>query len=443
MLHLLRNVCLLIPCLFATAFAKPVEVIDLEPVWSAHPVGFCLVTHPPFQFAAYYDAERRMTVAQRRLDSKEWSFHRLPSQLGWDSHNYVTLAIDPAGHLHVSGNMHNVPLIYFRSGKPLDAASLRPVKSMTGDREARVTYPIFLRDAAGRLIFRYRDGGSGKGDDLYNVYDPATTKWSRLIDGPLLSGEGQRSAYATAPRPAPDGSFHMVWVWRDTPDCATNHTISYARSSDLVTWTDAAGRPIELPITLATGDVVDPVPSGGGLLNINREVGFDNKGRAVVTYHKYDERGDLNAYAARHQDGAWKVVKVSDWTDHRVEFGGGGSIVFPVRIGAVEAIGDGRMKLGYRREGGGGTWVLDEETLLPVPGAKPPAAIAPLPRDVAKLRSTFTGMGVRTASDSGTPPKGVNYRLVWETLGANRDKPRTPPLPEASMLRLVALPGGS
>lgn len=439
MIRRFLSFCLLVPCLFAPALAKPPEVIDLEPVWSGHPVGFTLMTHPPFQFAAYFDAERRMTVAQRRLDSKEWSFHRLPSQLGWDSHNYVTMDIDPAGHLHVSGNMHCVPLVYFRSDKPLDAASLRPVKSMTGDRETKVTYPIFLRDAGKRLIFRYRDGGSGKGDDLYNVYDPATKSWSRLIDGPLLCGEGERSAYSTTPVAAPDGTFHMVWVWRDTPDCATNHTISYARSSDLVTWTDAAGRPLELPVTLATGDVVDPVPSGGGLININREVGFDNKGRAVVTYHKYDERGDLNAYAARHQDGAWKIVKVSDWRDHRVEFGGGGSIVFPVRIGAVAAIGNGRLKLGYGREGGGGTWVLDEETLLPVSGAKPPASIAPLPRDVTKLRSTFPGMGVRTASDSGSPPEGVRYRMVWETLEANRDKPRTPPLPEPSMLRVVAV----
>ena len=139
MLRRFLSSCLLIPCLFTPLLAKPPEVIDVEPVWSAHPVGFCLVTHPPFQFAAYYDAERRMTVAQRRLDSKEWTFQRLPSQLGWDSHNYVTLVVDAANHLHVSGNMHNVPLIYFRSEKPLDAASLRPVKSMTGDREAHVT----------------------------------------------------------------------------------------------------------------------------------------------------------------------------------------------------------------------------------------------------------------------------------------------------------------
>jgi hypothetical protein len=144
MFHRAWKSCLLATLLLATALAKPPEVIDLEPVWSAHPVGFSLVTHPPFQFAAYYDAERRMTVARRRLDSKEWTFHRLPSQLGWDSHNYVTLAIDSENHLHVAGNMHNVPLVYFRSDEPLDAGSLRPVTSMTGDREGRVTYPVFL-----------------------------------------------------------------------------------------------------------------------------------------------------------------------------------------------------------------------------------------------------------------------------------------------------------
>ncbi len=84
--------------------------------------------------------------------------------------------------------------------------------------------------------------------------------------------------------------------------------------------------------------------------------------------------------------------------------------------------------------------MLDEETLLPIPGAKPPpTTIAPLPRDITQLRSAFPGMGVRTDSDSGTPPAGASYRLVWEALGANRDKPRTPPLPEPSMLRVVAV----
>jgi hypothetical protein len=40
---------------------------------------------------------------------------------------------------------------------------------MTGDREQRVTYLVFLSDSDGWLVFRYRDGRSGSGDDLDNV----------------------------------------------------------------------------------------------------------------------------------------------------------------------------------------------------------------------------------------------------------------------------------
>ena len=415
-------------------------VSDLEPVWSGHPVGFCLLTHAPYQFAAYYDAERRMTVAQRRLDETKWTFKRLPSLLGWDSHNYVTLALDRDLCLHVSGNMHNVPLIYFRSTKPLDAASLQQVKSMTGEREAHVTYPVLLKNKTGQLVFRYRDGGSGDGDDLYNVYDEKSTTWKKLLEGPLIAGEGERSAYAIPPKQGPDGRFHLLWVWRDTPDCATNHSLSYARSDDLVRWTDSSGKEVKLPITYRSGEIIDPVPPGGGLINMNRELGFDNESRPVATYHKYDERGDLNVYAARKEGTAWKIVKVSDWRDYHLEFSGGGSIDLPVRVQAIEAIGNGRLTLGYRSDKGTGVWVLDEATLLPIPGAKPALRpSSPLP-DILKSRSTFSGMQRKVCGDSGQPPKGVRYQLVWESLKANRDKPREGPLPAPSMLRVVALP---
>ena len=51
-----------------------VEVLDVAPVWAGHPVGFCLLTQAPHQFVAYYDADRHMTVAQRTLDSTEWTY---------------------------------------------------------------------------------------------------------------------------------------------------------------------------------------------------------------------------------------------------------------------------------------------------------------------------------------------------------------------------------
>ena len=45
---------------------------------------------------------------------------------------------------------------------------------MTGVKETRCTYPVFIRGADDEFIFRYRDGGSGNGIEIYNVYDPET-----------------------------------------------------------------------------------------------------------------------------------------------------------------------------------------------------------------------------------------------------------------------------
>ena len=100
------------------------ETLEISKVPSEFPVGFSLLTTPERQYAAYYDAERNMTVACRDLDASEWTYQTLPSRIGWDSHNYVTMALDGAGHLHVSGNMHAVPLIYFRTERPGDITSL-------------------------------------------------------------------------------------------------------------------------------------------------------------------------------------------------------------------------------------------------------------------------------------------------------------------------------
>jgi len=112
------------------------EIVAVAEVWSAHPVGFALLTAPPYQYVAYYDAKRRMTVASRRLDGGDWVKQVLPEQLGWDSHNNVTLALDGDGHLHVAGNMHVNPLVYFRSERPHDVTSLVRVSHWLGEKKS-------------------------------------------------------------------------------------------------------------------------------------------------------------------------------------------------------------------------------------------------------------------------------------------------------------------
>lgn len=418
------------------------ETVPIEPVWAGHRVGFCLLTHGAHQFAAYYDAERRMTVAGRRRGETRWTLAKLDSTLGWDSHNYVTMAVDGAGHLHVCGNMHVAPLVYFRSDKPLEVNSLRRVTAMTGDAEQRVTYPQFFRTAAGALFFLYRDGKSGDGRTLVNRYDEATHTWTRYLDTPLLDGTGRSmNAYPAGIRYGPDGFFHLVWMWRETSDCRSNLHLSYARSRDLKHWETAGGKTAGLPITPDNLDVVvDPTPANSGMINMGFGVGFDPSQRAVLHYHNYDKNGNSQIYLARWEDQAWALRPVSHW-DYRWNFEGGGSIPAVLGAGPVEVLADGRFVQSWSHaKYGSGTWLLDPATLQ-VTGA---VTLPPhYPAALAQPRTKFPGLGVRWTTDlAESPDRDSHYVLRWETLGSNRDKPRSGPVPEPTMLTLYGLSGG-
>lgn len=432
------NTLLMIVLAMTVATPEVDQVLDVAPVWAGHPVGFCLLTYPPHQFVAFYDAERRMTVAQRNLDEESWAFTRLDETIAWDSHNYVTMVLDAKGFLHLSGNMHVKPLVYFRSERPFDATSLTRIPAMVGAEESHVTYPNFFKGPAGALYFKYRDGSSGSVNEIYNVYDVDAQSWKRLLDTPLVDGQGDRNAYFNGPLRGPDEQFHLCWIWRDTPDCATNHTISYARSADLVHWKRSDGKPYGLPITFATGEVVDPVPPGGGAINGNVRLGFDGDKRPIISYHKYDEQGFTQLYCARREDAGWRPVRVTDW-QYRWEFSGGGSIPFEVRVSAVEVNADGNLVLAYTHpDNGSGRYVLDKNDLHVI--EQLPRAEPAYPAELTRVESDFPEMQVKLESDSGTAGRpGIRYMLRWETLGPNRDKPRDPPLPPPNMLRLYRI----
>jgi hypothetical protein len=440
MLRRLPFVLLILSIWNASAGAAAVrKVIDVAPVWSGHPVGFALLTKDRTQFVAFYDAERRMTVASRPLESDRWTLQVLPTRVGWDSHNYVEMTLDDANQLHVAGNMHASPLTYFRTTRPMDVKSLVQVPAMVGRDEQHATYPSFLRGPANELIFTYRDGRSGDGNQIYDVYDDAKQTWSRLLDEPLTDGEGHSNAYFRGPSRGPDGYFHLVWVWRDTPACETNHDLCYARSKDLRHWETSAGKPLSLPIKLASAEVIDPVPVHGGIINGNTLIGFDAQKRVVIGYHKFDAAGNTQAYNARLEDGRWKVYRTSDW-HYRWDFRGGGTIPFEIHLGPVTAARDGTLTQTFdHAKYGSGVWTLDPATLKAIATApRPPAHAA----ELDKVQSDFPGMSVRWAGDRGKAPEpGVRYELRWETLGQNRDKPRPEPWRAATMLRVYEFGG--
>ncbi len=423
------------------------QLIPIDKVWAGHPVGFSLVTSKSRQYIAYYNADRNMVVGQRNLDEPKFNLTVLPATsretsggtstvLGWDSHNSVTLGIDQDGYIHLSGNMHVHPLTYFKSTKPDDISTLTQEMKMVGSNETRCTYPHFMNTREGDLIFHYRDGASGNGNEIYNIYNAKSRQWQRLLDTPLTDGQGLMNAYQTQPTLLADNWYHVYWVWRDTPDCSTNHDLSYIKSPDLRTWYNALGEQIKLPVTLDNKSViVDPIPVKGGIINLAASLCFDKNGSPLFAYHKYDQAGNLQFYTARLSGKKWIIKQLTNW-DYRWEFSGGGSINNDVRIGGFRNRGDGYYELDYSHiKYGSGTFLINES--LEICGTvKKPA----LPAELSKIEGTFPGLQVRTAGDTGTyNDSTTRYLLKWETLPANRDKAPPAPWPAPSQLYLFKL----
>jgi hypothetical protein len=423
------------------------QTILIDSVWAGHPVGFSLYTHGNRQYIAYYNANRNTVVGQRNLDDNEFELHILPpttrensggtsTVLGWDSHNFLTLGIDRAGFIHLSGNVHVHPLTYFRSTKANDISTLKQVFEMVGSNEKRTTYPHFMMTKEGELLYHYRDGSSGNGNEIYNIYSVEEQKWSRLLDAPLTDGQGLMNAYQTQPTIMKDGWYHVYWVWRDTPDCSTNHDLSYMKSPDLKNWYNAFGERLELPATIEKKLViVDPIPVKGGIINLAAKLVLDEDNKPVFTYHKYDATGNLQLYLAQIKDEKWTFKQITNW-DYRWEFSGNGSINKEVNIKSFAHRKDKYYEIDYWHiKYGNGTILLNEkfETVGKV--------VKPDPFEVdLEIEGTFPGLEVRSTEDLGkTESKNVRYVLKWETINRNRDLPREKPWPEASKLYLFRL----
>jgi hypothetical protein len=204
---------------------------------------------------------------------------------------------------------HNHSLRYARSRAP-GSLEMGDKQAMVGPDEASVSYPEFHRLPDGDLLFFYRDGGSGRGNLVLNRYERARGAWSRLHAN-LISGEGRRSAYWQA---FVDhlGTIHLSWVWRESPDVASNHDMAYARSRDGGrTWETSAGQPCALPITADSAEYAAWIPQGSELIN-QTSMAADKAGRPyIATYWRTPGQAAPQYHVIYHSGAEWRQLDLN------------------------------------------------------------------------------------------------------------------------------------
>jgi hypothetical protein len=288
-----------------------IKTINVDSGWANNSVNVTvfrknsLVSFGDTQFISFYDKNKFVVVGKRNINSTNWILQRTNFKGNAnDAHNIISIMVDGDGYLHVSWDHHNNKLHYAKSVSP---GSLQlETASMTGLHEDKLSYPEFYRLKNGNLLFFYRDGGSGQGNLVINQYNLKTKSWQQLQNN-LIDGQGQRNAYWQACI-GENGFIHVSWVWRESPDVASNHDMCYAVSKDGgISWQKSTGEKYVLPITAATAEHACNIPQKRELIN-QTSMFADAKGNPYIATYWRDSASSIPQYHIVYLNGnGWQT----------------------------------------------------------------------------------------------------------------------------------------
>ena len=267
-------------------------------------------------------------MGKRKLDSDKWELKETSFKGNVsDAHNVISIMVDGDGYLHMAWDHHNNRLHYVRSKEP-GSLDMTNEMNMTGKQENRLSYPEFYRMSNGNLLFLYRDGGSGNGSLVMNQYDTKSKTWKQLHSN-LINGEGQRNAYWQACIDN-KGTIHLSWVWRETPDVATNHDLAYACSKDGgLTWEKSTGEKYDLPITASSAEYAWHIPQKSELINQTSMFADDEEHPYIATYWREEGSTIPQYHLVYKTTSGWKKA-ILDFRKTSFSLSGGGSKQIPI-----------------------------------------------------------------------------------------------------------------
>ena len=123
----------------------------------------------------------------------------------------------------------------------------------------------------------------------------------------LIDGEGARNAYWQSCIDA-KGTIHISWVWRESPNVASNHDMGYACSADGgITWKKSTGEAYQLPITANSAEYAAIIPQASELIN-QTAMSATPEGQPVIATYWRDSGTTVPQYHIIYKTGKqWQV----------------------------------------------------------------------------------------------------------------------------------------
>ncbi|KAA1261787.1 hypothetical protein LF1_43470 [Rubripirellula obstinata] len=355
--------------------AMPTNIVKPGSRWNFGPGS--LWTHRGWQYAAYWDDKKQVSVARRQLPNgntpgSPWSVLSLPgyqrtdnidrgkggkiSRGFGDGHEKVAMGISDDGYLHLSFDHHLSTLRYRHSLQPIanapetanwNAEAFSPVlnnlgrvsrsrnsrnrRNAAGPKIESVTYPSFV--TADDSLFLYLRLGGGSGSANSHLFRYRRGRWldnqeptSQFIDKAWSGGDKTVNAYPFGIQ-FHKGRLHITWCWRDTPDSTTSHDLCYAYSDDLgVTWRNNDGAMVAKRgthfITADTPGITAMKIQSGNKYRNGGSMAVDQNGRVHVLARGED--GSPTHYQRDPATGKW--TRQSSSTDGALIPGANGAM---------------------------------------------------------------------------------------------------------------------
>jgi len=226
-------------------------------------------------FCAFQNPDGQPIVMAYDVAAGKWSEPVRASTFGLkgDDHGNPSICIDGRGHLHVFYGCHGGPMRHTRSAKPYDITTWQEQPPPT----PRATYPQTMRMADGTICLFYRAGGHMEPWSLRTSADDCST-WSeaaRIIEMRLDPPDRLAAAYCQFFPGAKQDTIHCFWnhkddnaarvsdrrphPWRPLKykglhEAVYRYNVYYMHRNAEGIWQNAAGDPVELPISKAEAD---------------------------------------------------------------------------------------------------------------------------------------------------------------------------------------------